>query len=292
VFHGGTVRLIATLAGEDNFDWTPSNLTARVSPNGRYIGFDSIQSLTGYDNRDATTSESDQEIYLYDAATNALSCVSCDPSGARPSGPSAIPGAEPTGSIPAPVYLQRNLLDDGHVFFETANPLVSGAANGQVNVYEYVAGHLSLISSGSSDANSYFYDASPSGEDVFFLTTEHLVRSDTFNGLRLYDARVSGGFPEPQAPVPCRGEGCRSPAVVMPVFSVPPTTNPSGSGNLAIPTSTPRAAKALTRKQKLQRALRLCRREKNRRMRAACLRGARRRYGARSSSAQDLRGHV
>jgi hypothetical protein len=291
VFHGGTVQLIATLAGEDHFDWTPSNLTARVSPNGRYIGFDSIQSLTGYDNKDATTGEPDQEVYLYDAATNALGCASCDPGGARPSGPAAIQSAEPTGNIPAPAYLQRNVLDDGRVFFETRSPLVSAAANAQVNVYEYAAGHLSLISSGSSDANSYFYDASPNGEDVFFVTSEHLVRSDAFNGLRLYDARVGGGFPEPESPVPCSGEGCRGPAQAVPTFSTPATENSQGSGNLVTPIGTPRTVKALTPKQKLERALRLCRREQHRRKRAACLRQARRRYGARFASAHDRGGH-
>ena len=47
------------------------------------------RSLTGYDNTDAASGEPDAEVYLYDAepaASAQLRCVSCNPSGARPSG--------------------------------------------------------------------------------------------------------------------------------------------------------------------------------------------------------------
>ncbi len=275
VFHAGTVKLIATLSEQDNFDWIPAYLTARVSSDGRYLAFNSIEPLK------VPTEERD-EIYRYDAVASVLTCVSCDPGGAPPAGSAAIARAEPTSESGAPNYLQRQLLDDGRVFFDTATALVAGAANGKVNVYEYNGGDLSLISSGSSDTNSYFYDASSSGEDVYFVTTQHLVGEDTANGMRLYDARVNGGFPEPEAlRSPCGGEECRGPASESSSYQSVVTTALGASGNLGVKHTSAGA----TRKQKLEQALRACRRFRRLRRRAACTRRAHVRYGSRSTLA-------
>ena len=46
-------------------------LTARVSPNGRYLAFMSAASLTGYDNVDVHSGVPDEEVYLYDRPTPA-----------------------------------------------------------------------------------------------------------------------------------------------------------------------------------------------------------------------------
>ena len=70
--------------------------TARVSPNGQYLAFMSEQSLTGYDNEDLSSGHPgermDEEVYLYDAHAASLTCVSCDPTGARPRGCSTQEG--------------------------------------------------------------------------------------------------------------------------------------------------------------------------------------------------------
>ena len=86
-------RLVAVLSTEDSPTWgqagfyfSPAGLAARVSPNGRFLAFMSARSLTGYDNRDASSGHPDEEVYLYDEATGHLACVSCDPTGARPTG--------------------------------------------------------------------------------------------------------------------------------------------------------------------------------------------------------------
>ena len=63
-----------------------TDMTSRVSPNGRYLAFMSERSLTGYENRDANSGEPDEEVFLYDASTGRLVCASCDPTGARPVG--------------------------------------------------------------------------------------------------------------------------------------------------------------------------------------------------------------
>jgi hypothetical protein len=303
VFHEGTPAFIATLGTEEeeSWDWKPYTLTARVSPSGRYIAFNSIQRLTGYDNTPAQPNEClvergtpgpCREIFLYDAAQNELHCVSCTPGAASPTAPAQLMIARnQVLGVWGPTYVPRNVLDDGRVFFDTANALLAGAGNGVSNVYEYEAGGLSLISTGASAENSFFYDASLSGEDVFFITTQHLVRSDTDNGMRLYDARVGGGFAsqsEALVPPPCEAlEACRSPLAEVPTEFSAASAVLVGSGNLAAPQQpgarekrqVKKPARKLTRKQRLARALAACRRERNRHRRAVCTRRAGHLYG-------------
>ena len=90
-------------------------------------------------------------------------------SGGSPSaGGAAIrwPGPPDHDSEVSSRYPQRNVSNGGRVFFETAEALVSQNTNGQRDVYEFEAGGLHLISSGISEAPSYFMDATPSGSDV------------------------------------------------------------------------------------------------------------------------------
>ena len=90
--HEGTISFIATLSNEDSGDWGSTQgvgargqfvqprpdlagVTAGSSPDGRYLAFMSNQSLTGYDNRDASAAAKgarDEEVYLYDSATKLL----------------------------------------------------------------------------------------------------------------------------------------------------------------------------------------------------------------------------
>ena len=105
VRHNGTTTYIATLSPSDEA-WEILIFlgelvrSAQVSPNGRYVAFASEGSLTGYDNRDASSGEPDREVYLYDAESNRLVCASCNPTGARPVGAGAVP--ESANSIISP----------------------------------------------------------------------------------------------------------------------------------------------------------------------------------------------
>jgi hypothetical protein len=185
-----------------------------VTPGGEQVVFMSNASLTGYDNVDAHTEKLDEEVYLYDAASGRLNCASCNPSGARPIGPSSVPGGTPfeNRSHGGAIYQSRVLSEDGRrVFFDSSDALVPQDTNGQQDVYEYEEGHVDLLSSGTSDETSEFVDASASGNDVFFLTRQQLVRGDTDQLVDLYDARVGGGIPEPALPPSCAEESCRSP---------------------------------------------------------------------------------
>ncbi|HTA96530.1 MAG TPA: hypothetical protein VK730_02675 [Solirubrobacteraceae bacterium] len=268
LFHGGVVTFIATLdATNDSCDWASQacidqpllgGLTARTSGNGEFIAFDSDQSLTGYANEgpacvpigkgDSTVEGYSpgrcEEIYLYSESTNKLECVSCDPSGAPPAGPAIIhfPSYGSQDNEMKNDYPQRYVSESGQVFFESKDPLVAAATNGKLNVYEYANGKAFLISSGTSDANSYFLDASPDGSNIFFATHQALVQSDEGAAYAMYDARVGGGFraqSEVVAPPPCLSlEGCHSSLSEPPAEFAVASATLMGPGNLAAPAPT------------------------------------------------------
>jgi len=214
-------------------------MAARVTPTGAFLAFESRRRLTGYNNVVSATGYVNKEIFLYEAATNQLTCASCDPSGAPPMAalsedPRIPPPMKNYPTHNSPSYLTRALAGDGNVFFSTRNSLVPAATNGMQNVYEYSNGRLSLISSGKSPENSVFLDASANGNDVFFGTTEALVGADTDNAMSLYDARVGGGFSEPPPPAAaCESEeACRGVVSGAAGAASPLTATFVGPGNI------------------------------------------------------------
>ncbi|HTQ68048.1 MAG TPA: NHL repeat-containing protein [Solirubrobacteraceae bacterium] len=165
-------KLVTVLSSEDRPDWgggggagvgDPVNQTSRVSPSGEYLTFMSMRSLTGYDNEDVSSKAPgerlDEEVFLYNAPRERLVCVSCNPTGARPTGvfdrgtdlsggadesnglvvdepltwakggakdpwlAANIPGFTAISSTTA-VYQSRLLSDAGRVFFNSADALV------------------------------------------------------------------------------------------------------------------------------------------------------------------------
>ena len=167
---------IGRLSEEDEPDWqglsSASAFTSRVSANGRYLAFMSERELTGYDNTDSSPEAHgahDEEVYLYDAASGALRCVSCDPTGARPKGvyepareensPEGIgllvdraqtwAGKWLAGNIPGftrlaqhlfepwALYQSRYLSNTGRLLFQTPEALVPEDVNAKQDVYEY-----------------------------------------------------------------------------------------------------------------------------------------------------------
>jgi hypothetical protein len=207
-------------ASADPTNFPPSTGTARVSADGRHLAFVSSAELTPYDNT-GPGGEPVAEIYLYEAGAKQPTCISCNPTGERPDGPSTLLGAPANGQGVGATraYKPRVLSADGNrLFFDTGETLTSGDTNHvRRDVYEWEAagsgscarppGCLQLISAGSS-FDSFLVDASASGDDVFFLTDNSLVKSDP-GSADLYDARVGGGFPEPQPPFVCEEDACQ-----------------------------------------------------------------------------------
>jgi len=258
---GGSTRFIATLGQLDgssaagNGYFSPVHLwpvrhTAQVTPGGSALSFTSSSSelaeaVAGYDNTDASSGKSDVEVYLYRAAADSLSCLSCTRTGARPEGREVQQDARANPANPSvpeslwaaamvppwitSMYAPRALAEDGsRMFFVSYTPLSPTDENTKADVYEWellgvgdclesesgfdpkTGGCLNLISTGRSADDSIFLDASSDGRDVFFTTSQSLVGQDP-GAIDVYDARSEGGFPEPPAPPSeCAGEGCRS----------------------------------------------------------------------------------
>jgi hypothetical protein len=282
--HEGTTRFIATLsASEDGCDWNIACLSARVSPNGRYIGFDSLEQLTGFNNLDANGFSVDQEIFLYETESDSLSCASCGTTGAAPTAPAGIrqPESIPV-KVPIPLHLQRNVSNNGQVFFDTKSHLLEADRNGVSNVYEYEAGQLHLLSTGTSEAPSYFYEASADGGDSYLITAQMLTPGSNSVELSIFDAKVDGGFPAPAtSSEPCSGEACSGPQSIAPRPPAISSTSTSGAGNLEPVVSKPPAVRSLTSAQKLAKALRSCRVKRNKHKRNLCEAQARKKYGSR-----------
>jgi hypothetical protein len=285
VLHGGARRFIATLnAAEDGCDWNIACLSARVSPNGRYIGFDSLEQLTDFNNLDANGFSVDQEIFLYEAEADSLSCASCGTTGSAPTSPTAIRQPEEfTVKLPFPLHIQRNVSNSGQVFFDTKNHILEVARNGVSNVYEYERGQLHLLSSGTAEAPSYFYEASVDGGDVYLISAQALTPGSNSVELAIFDAKVGGGFPAPSEATSesCSGESCSGPQSIAPRLPAISSTSTSGSGNLEPGVSKPPAVRSLTSAQKLAKALKSCRAKRNRHKRSVCEAQARKKYGPR-----------
>lgn len=226
---------------------------ARVTPDGRTLLFGAtVDPTTGNPNGSCTTGTTGcRHLYIYSAETGVLRCASCSPSGVEPSTYAGDMVRTGGGASSTSAHLSHPLSDDGRrVFFDTGEALVPADANGtKADVYQYdvpagtePTGALHLVSSGTSDTDSRFLDATPSGEDVFFLTRERLVGWDVDNGNDVYDARVphpDAGFAEPPVPpAVCAGDACQGGMLLPPSIAQP------GSASFFGPPDVARLAKA------------------------------------------------
>ncbi len=224
LWHDGVVRYLGRFAGGADYrmnvspQWPGQPLQSRVTPDGKTMIFGALSGagFGGADHAstcDATTGTCEQ-LYVYSAESDAISCMSCVRPDGEPAQGAATLGAHfGAGTTQQAMHLMHALSDDGrHVFFNSEEDLVSTDTNGRVDAYEYDvhSGTLRLLSTGRSPSNSYFLDASPDGDNAFLVTREQLNATDTDAGYDLYDARVGGGFPPPAPPLsPCAGDTCR-----------------------------------------------------------------------------------
>ncbi len=253
--HAGQLAFIATLDGKrDTHDWTsvPGELQAYVTPDGRHLAFMSASDRIGYDNRDQASGLADSEVYEYSADSGALVCASCNPGGAGPQG-NAFIGGEFEAWVSTPFYQPRALNEDGsRLFFSSPSPLAPGASDSHTKVYEYENGAIHLISSGTSESDDFFLDASPSGNDVFFATRQPLLPSDQDNLVNIYDARIDGGFPPATAPAACAGSTCQGLPSAPPALPSAISGSFAGAGNILTPATAPAKAHAKKVKAKKQ----------------------------------------
>ncbi|HET6570526.1 MAG TPA: hypothetical protein VFG58_03460 [Solirubrobacterales bacterium] len=283
---GGARTLIATLGDEDT-DSTiyrvgssnPFLNAARVTPDGGRVVFESRAQLTGFDNTDLSTGEADVEVYTYEAG-GTLKCISCAASGAGPRGGELAAGSSVHAAASirgeGPLYASNVLSTDGRrIFFDSLVPLVGRDGNGAQDVYEWeqapgkaacdqlgadlynpaAGGCVSLISSGQNPQASGFIDASADGSDVFFTTAASLLPQDP-GLIDIYDARVGGGFPQPNPPAECEGEACQG-AAPAPASPTPASSAFEGPGNVKASASSRCARRGAQAKRLSRRARRL-----------------------------------
>jgi hypothetical protein len=240
LFHEGKpLKFIATLSGNDGNisdrglfgDWT-SELGLRApqtTPEGHSLVFISKRSLTGY------PSMGEMEVYLYDATTDKLACVSCNTTGESPG---------LTGSwLPiswSHTYQPRLISGDGErVFFDSVEPLVPQDTNATADVYEWerdgagtckrAPGCVYILSGGAGTGVSYLGDTSASGDDVFIITRAQFLPQDKNENYDLYDARV--GALSPPTVTACSGTGCQGVPLTPPIFATPSSVTFNGVGN-------------------------------------------------------------
>ncbi|HEY2141658.1 MAG TPA: hypothetical protein VGG98_06330 [Solirubrobacteraceae bacterium] len=262
---------------------------AEVSRDGGTLAFVSRRSLTGYDNNAVN------EIYVYDANDEKLSCASCNPSG-EPASQGDAQNGERENDPPVPQWITSSYqyrwvsANGNRVFFNSNEALVPQDINGHNDVYEWEhagegscrrpAGCTYLISGNIGKGEAYFSDASENGDDVFFTSRADLVPEDEGENVVLYDARVGGGFSHVSQA--CTGTGCQGVPPAAPIFATPASETFSGIGNYPPSASTrslkPKSAAAL-RAERLTKALKTCRAKHDKRKRVACERQARKRYG-------------
>jgi hypothetical protein len=226
--------------------------TAEVTPDGHSLIFMSQKSLTGYDNM--LEGKPLDEVFLYEATTGKLTCISCNASGEPPVSvevDNSIEGftKQLVGAFfplsGEPTYQPQSIIADGsRVFFDSAEPLVPQAKNGWVDVYEWERdgmgscqssrGCIYLLSGGAGSENSYLIGPSANGDDVFFISRAQLIPADRGNDdFVVYDARVDGN--QPPVPSLCSGTGCQGVPPPPPIFATPASVTFAGAGNFPPP---------------------------------------------------------
>lgn len=224
--------------------WLGAAPEAQTAGEGGFLVFSSYGQLVAND------TDSAKDVYRYDTQTGTLDRVSIGEDGTDANGNSSdfdATIAPPANSAKEPGL--RAVSEDGsRVVFTTAEPLSEAAVNDLANVYEWQMqpglseGRVSLISTGSATEPVENVTISPSGNDVFFVTSQGLVPQDTDGADDVYDARLAGGFPPaPAEEEACSGDACQGPLTNPAPLLVPGSVSQAPGGNFAAPVPAPAA---------------------------------------------------
>ncbi len=318
----------------------PANAPA-VTPDGNYLMFVSHDQLSSYKNC-AEVGGQEQchaEVYLYDASTGKVRCVSCSPTGAEPAGNANLvaapygPGPSADFVSPSQPLVYSRPAEPGRepvlrAVFETTEALVPQDVNGTFDVYEWEGretegcsrqslgvenveespvyskvdeGCLFMLSSGTGqemtrnnvDGGSHLLGASEGLADIYIQSGEPLVRgvghAALDNTVHIFDVREDGGFPYVPETKGCESGVCRAESEATLVFGEPASVSVIGAGNPIPSGGKSRSKASLTRGQKLARALKACKRRKDRHRRALCVHKAQAKYGVKASRGMQRR---
>lgn len=248
----GTASDTNSLRGSEGSESGEHNAQT-AGPSGEFLVFSSYGQLTSDDTNDA------RAVYRYDAETDTLTRVSIgedgyDADGNEDASEASIATSEHIRSLVSENHDLgvRAISEDGsRIVFTTATRLSPYAINGLANAYEWHEGKVSLISTGSAEAPVEDVVISPSGRDVFFITTQGLVPQDTDGLADIYDARIGGGFPAPPAGTePCSSDACQGPLTNPAPLLVPGSVSQAPGGNFEPPPAAKKAAPKQKKKKK------------------------------------------
>jgi hypothetical protein len=250
---------------------------AQTTADGRYLVFSTTTSLVSSGPGQDTDGRAD--MYRYDAETGTMLRLSTSTTASGGNDPAfdALSAKSSRGSVPSEMSADGSI-----VVFATAEALSAQDTDGVSDVYLWHDGRVSLISQGGGEAP--WIDAS--AQNVYFVTDRPLTAADRDVNTDIYDARVGGGF-DLSSPPPCSGEACQGQPSTPPVSpAAPGSATLQGAANLPQALAPEKAtSKPLTRRQKLVKALKLCR-KKPKHKRMACERQARKRYAPVKTSAR------
>ena len=204
-----------------------------------------------------------KDVYRYDAETGSLERVSLGEEGYSSNGNGSFDATIMVGFDLATVQEKyelgsRAVSEDGaRIIFKTAQPLSPEAINGLENVYEWhensgsSEGSVSLLSGGVGEQPVEDAVISPSGQDVFFVTTAGLVPQDTDGLGDIYDARLNGGFGKaPATPEACSSDACQGPLTNPAPLLVPGSVSQAPEVGVPAPVATPPKSAARARSAK------------------------------------------
>jgi hypothetical protein len=220
-----------------------------ITPDGSTIVFRSAD--PGLDTIGATTNGATTQYYRYDDRDRSLICLSCPPDGSAPfaeiSSESELSSGALVGPNTAPIS------DDGEtIAFPAPSPLVNAdqntpthpgpfAGKAATDVYEWRDGRTLLVTDGLTNwaENTDWIEksfptpagVSPSGRDLYFLVAGQYTPDALDGYMRLYDARLGGGFEFPEKPRPCPLEVCQGTPKGVPEEQEPSSGSFSGLGN-------------------------------------------------------------
>jgi hypothetical protein len=161
----------------------------------------------------------------------------------------------------------------------------SAADHGCLYLLSSGTGSGAVAENGQNVGGSYLLGAGEGLTDIYIETTDPMTGTlGVDNVPHVYDVRQDGGFPSPAAAAPtgCEPGFCRPEGEGSPVFGSPASAGLTGAGNLkpaaATPTPKPKTA-AQIRAEKLAKAMKSCRKDRNKAKRTRCEKQARKQFG-------------
>lgn len=253
---GGSTTFVGKLDPGDNLNlWGNEGSGARMAQStddGRYLLLATYAPLIN--NGPLADTDTSQDVYRYDAESGAMKRLSTSANGQGGNAPGQDATFTPASyKLVRPTDPVRPALSDdgGTVAFSTAEALSSTDTNGGFDTYMWRDGRVTLLSSGGpsiDDALAGRFEArvSPSGRDIYFMTTARLISNDGDTQTDIYDARVDGGF-DLSPPPSCTADACQGERSSPPPASKPDST----SGQSVSPQTTPAfSVKAVTAAQR------------------------------------------